>query len=56
MSSTIVYYAKKTTVSAIHAIWLGFMTAVGLTLIVKIIGIVNLMHFFGITMYYSLHP
>ena len=56
MNSTIVYYAKKTTVSAIHAIWLGFMTAVGLTLIVKIIGIVNLMHFFGITIYYSLHP
>ena len=56
MSSTIVYYAKKTVVSTIHAIWLGMMTAVGLTLIVIIIGIVNLMHFFGLSVTYSLHP
>jgi len=56
MNSTFVYYTKKTVVSAIYAIWLGTMTAVGLTLIVKIIGIINIMHFFGLSVTYSLHP
>lgn len=56
MNSTIVYYTKKAATSTLYAMWLGFTIAVGLTLIVKIIGIVNLMHFFGISVYYSLHP
>ena len=56
MNSTIVYYTKKTVVSAIHTVWLGMMTAVGLTLIVKIIGIINMLHFFGLSVNYSLHP
>ena len=56
MNSTIVYYTKKTATSIIHAGWHGFWTAVGLTLIVKIIGVSGMKSFLGIAMYYSLHP
>ena len=56
MSSIIVYYTKKAAMSILYAVWHGFWVATTLTLIVKIVGISNLLNFFGIAMYYSLTP